>query len=136
MTSSVLMMIGGAITNALAFTGSNFLFNSLSSSEERKRHNLALEKLTYDRDIFNQTRLKRLDYINDKLKEQGRTEKTFQDVNLAMQAYYNLTRTLLDPLPPEPNLYDYLSEEDVNSIQAGGTYTPNFRIDWGRNFCL
>ena len=119
MTTVILMMIGSAITNALAFTGSNYLFSSLSNPEERKRHNLALEKLTYDTDIFNQTRLKRLDYINEKLKEQGHANKTFQDVDLAMQAYYDLTGTLLDPLPPEPNLYDYLGEEDVNSIQAG-----------------
>ena len=43
------MMIGGAVVNALAFTGSNYLFSTLSSSEERKRHNLAMEKLQHDR---------------------------------------------------------------------------------------
>ena len=40
------MMVGGALVNALAFTGSNYLFSSLSSSEERKRHNLAKNSST------------------------------------------------------------------------------------------
>ena len=51
------MMVGGALVNALAFTGSNYLFTSLSSSEERERHNRAMEKLEHDRDEWNQERL-------------------------------------------------------------------------------
>ena len=46
--ASTAMMIGGALVNALAFTGSNFLFGQLSKDHvdaERKRHDLALEKL-------------------------------------------------------------------------------------------
>ena len=41
-------MLGGALANALAFTGSSFLFSSLSKDnieKERKRHDLAIEKL-------------------------------------------------------------------------------------------
>ena len=41
------MMVGGALVNALAFTGSNFLFGQLSKDRvdaERKWHDLALEK--------------------------------------------------------------------------------------------
>jgi len=112
------MMIAGAVTNALAFTGSSFLFNSLGSSRERKRHDLALEKLTYDRDKWNQTRLERIDYINEKLKERDHAERTFQDVDLATRAYYDLTGVALDPLPSEPQLYDYLDEDQIKSIQA------------------
>ena len=45
---SVAMLIGGALANALAFTGSSYLFNSLSKDivdAERKRHSLAIEQL-------------------------------------------------------------------------------------------
>ena len=79
------MMIGGAVTNALAFTGSNYLFSSLSSSEERKRHNLATEKLEHDRDKWNQERLQRIDYINDQLKRQEHAERTFASVDDAIR---------------------------------------------------
>ena len=34
------MMIGGAVVNALAFTGSNYLFSTLSSSELNARETI------------------------------------------------------------------------------------------------
>ena len=43
-----LMLIGGALVNALAFSGSNFLFSMLRSkglNEERARHDKAVEQL-------------------------------------------------------------------------------------------
>ena len=42
------MLIGGALANALAFTGSSYLFHRLSADNidaERKRHNPAIEAL-------------------------------------------------------------------------------------------
>jgi hypothetical protein len=39
--ASIAMLVGGALVNALAFSGSNYLFSMLRSSgvdEERKRH--------------------------------------------------------------------------------------------------
>ena len=47
--ASVAMLIGGALANALAFTGSSNLFHRLSKESinaERKRHDLAIEKFT------------------------------------------------------------------------------------------
>ena len=41
-------LIGGALINALAFSGSNFLFSSLSKvsiDKERRRHEEAIEDL-------------------------------------------------------------------------------------------
>ena len=113
------MMIGGAVVNALAFTGSNYLFSTLSSSEERKRHDLALEKLQHDRDTWNQARLQRIDYINDQLKKQGHAERAFASADDAMKKYYELTGVLIDHPPPEPQLYDYLDEDQTKSIQNG-----------------
>ena len=45
---SVAMLIGGALANALAFTGSSYLLHRLSKDSidtERKRHDVAIEKL-------------------------------------------------------------------------------------------
>ena len=42
------MLIGGALANALVFTGSTYLFSRLSKDsidKERKRHDLAIEQL-------------------------------------------------------------------------------------------
>ena len=43
--ASVLFTIGGAVVNALAFSGTNFVFSRLGNrgAEESKRHDLALE---------------------------------------------------------------------------------------------
>ena len=46
--ASVAMLIGGALANALNFTGSSYLFHRLSVNSidaERARHNLAIEQL-------------------------------------------------------------------------------------------
>ena len=46
--ASVGFLIGGVLINALAFSGSNFFFSSLSKEsidKERKRHDKAIEDL-------------------------------------------------------------------------------------------
>ena len=59
--TSLLFTIGGAVVNALAFSGTNFVFSQLTDhgEEERKRHDLALEKLQRARDKWNEDRMKR-----------------------------------------------------------------------------
>ena len=61
--ASVLCIVGGAVVNALAFSGTNFVFSSLTDhgEEECKRHDLAFEKLQRTRDEWNKDRMKRLD---------------------------------------------------------------------------
>ena len=115
--AAIAMMVGGALTNALAFTGSNFLISSMASSAERKRHDLALEQLQRDRDEWNQARLQRIDFINEQLKKQDHSERTFEDVDEAMRQYYNITGIRLDALPEEPQLKDYLDEDQTESIE-------------------
>ena len=50
--ASLLFTVGGAVVNALAFSGTNFVFSRLvdHGEEECKRHDLALEKLQRARD--------------------------------------------------------------------------------------
>ena len=46
--TSIAMLIGGAFSNALAFTGSSYLFSRLSMDSidaERKRHDAEIEQL-------------------------------------------------------------------------------------------
>ena len=55
--------------NALAFSDTNFVFSRLTDhgEKERKRHDLALEKLQRARDEWNMDRIKRLYFINKRL---------------------------------------------------------------------
>ena len=71
----LLLSIGGVVVNALAFSGINFVFSRLTDhgEEERKRHDLALRKLQKARDEWNKDRMKRLDFINKRLREKNET---------------------------------------------------------------
>lgn len=108
--ASVALLIGGAIANAVAFTGSNYLFSKLSKGdtlEEQKRHNKAIEDLNTATAHWEQERQQRLDFINHKLKLQQHAVNTFQDVDSAMQEYYKVTGEQLPPMSKRPQLSDF-----------------------------
>ena len=108
--ASVAMLVGGALVNALAFSGSNYLFTILRSSgvdEERKRHDKAVEQLQAAQASWSRKRTERLDFINEELRRRGHAVETFRDVDAAMQEYAQVTGHNLDPLGPEPKLSDF-----------------------------
>ena len=111
MASAVAMMIGGAVVNALAFTGSNFLFSKLGknndSEAERERHDKAVEQLEAAQAAWSQKRTQRLDFINEEIQKEHHAEQTFDNVDQAMKQYYYITGKKLDPLPQETKLSDY-----------------------------
>ena len=74
--ASLLFTVGGAVVNALVFRGTNFVFSRLTDhgAEELKRHDLALKKLQRTRDEWNRDRMKRLDFMNKRLREKMRRE--------------------------------------------------------------
>ena len=113
--ASTAMLVGGALVNALAFSGSNYLFTILRSSgvdKERKRHDKAVEQLQAAQASWSRKRTERLDFINEELRRQGHAVKTFRDVDAAMQEYAQVTGHNLDPMGPEPQLADFYSPSD------------------------
>ena len=100
--ASIGFLIGGALVNGLAFTGSNYLFSSLSKEsidKERKRHDKAIEDLQRAQIEWAKKRQEQLDYINDQIMKQHKAEKGFADLNSAMQQYFIVTGRQLEPLP-------------------------------------
>ena len=95
--------------NALAFSGTNFVFSRLTNhgAEERKIHDLALEKLQRARDEWNRDRTKRLDFINKRLREKNEARTYINNVDEAMLEYYRVFAKKIKPLPPEPELSDF-----------------------------
>ena len=73
MASAVAMMIGGAVVNALAFTGGNFLFSKLGKTQnaeiERVRHDRAVGQLAAAQAAWSQKRMQRLDLLMSKCKK-------------------------------------------------------------------
>ena len=61
------MLIGGVSANALAFTGSSYLFHRLSANSidvERARHDLAIEQLQKAQVEWAHKQQQKIDFIN------------------------------------------------------------------------
>ena len=107
--ATLAMMAGGALVNALAFSGTNFIFGQLGDhgKAEMKRHNLAVERLSKAREEYSKERQQRLDFLNKTISQQRHAERTFGDLNAAMQEYHKVTGRQLPPLRDEPKLSDF-----------------------------
>ena len=120
MASAVAMMVGGAVVNALAFSGSNYLFSSMGkdgdAEAERERHDKAEEQLQKAQTEWSEKRTQRLDFINEQMKKEHHALKEFDDVEDAMNEYYYVTNKQLPELEPEPKLSDFYtpSEDQKN----------------------
>ena len=125
-------MIGGAVVNAVAFTGSGYLFNKLGQdkkrSEEYKRHNLALEKVSREKLEYEKYRMK----IAEELRDQGIALKDFKTLGEAMDQYRKVTGIELMSFKTYNSKYqganDDGDESDNNEIielvlVLGGVYT-------------
>ena len=100
------MLIRGALANALAFTGSSYLFHRLSKESidaERKRHDAAIESLQKAQIEWTQ----RIDFINNQLRLEHVAETKFTELNNAMKEYHEVFGHQLPPLPREPVLSDF-----------------------------
>ena len=91
--ATIAILIGGAIANAVAFVGGNALYDKFGrtdGSEERIRHDRAIEDLQKATSEWNQKRLETLDFINNKIREKSESRNTFDDVDRALD-FYNET---------------------------------------------
>ena len=92
--ASVAMLVGGALVNALAFSGSYYLFSLAHRSgieEECKHHDKVVEQIQAAQAEWSQKCTERLDWINEELCHQNDSVQTFWDVDSAMHKYYRVT---------------------------------------------
>ena len=107
---NVAMLIGGALANALAFTGSSYLFHRLSVDNidaKRARHDLSIEKLQKAQIEWTHARQQRINFINKQLRLEQKAETKFTELNDAMREYHEVFGHELPTLPREPVLSDF-----------------------------
>ena len=118
------MLIGGALANALAFTGSSYLFHRLSADNidaERKRHDLAIEKLQKAQIEWAHKHQEQIDFMNKQLRLERKAETTkFTELNEAMREYHEVFGHELPPLPREPVLSDFYTLTDEQHYRELG----------------
>ena len=83
---TLLSSLLGAGINATAFAGTILGFSMLrdDGEKEHKRYDLALKKLQRARDEWNKDRMKRLDFINKRLREKNEARTYINNVDEAM----------------------------------------------------
>ena len=121
--ASVAMLIRGALGNALAFTGSSYLFHRPSEDSidvERKRHDLVIEKLQAAQIEWAHKRQQRIDFINNQLRLERKAEVKFIELNDAMREYHEVFGQELPPLPQEPVLSDFYTPTDEQHYRELG----------------
>ena len=120
---SIAMLIRGALSNALVFTGSSYLFHRLSADNidaERKRHDLATEKLQKAQVKWAYKRQERIDFINKQLRLERKAETKFTELNEAMREYHVVFGHELPPLPQEPVLSDFYTPSNEQHYRELG----------------
>ena len=109
--------------NALAFTGSSYLFHTLSADNidaERKRHDAATEALKKAQIEWAHKRQQRIDFINKQLRLERKAETKFTELKDAMREYHEVFGHELPPLPQEPVLSDlYTPTDEKHSRELG-----------------
>ena len=112
---SLAMLIRGALVNALAFTGSSYLFRRLSADNidtERKRHDAAIEALQKAQMEWTHKRQQRIDFINNQLRLEHTAETKFTELNDTLREYHEVFGHELPPLPREPVLSNFYTQTD------------------------
>ena len=117
------MLTGGALANALAFTGSSYLFHRLSADNidaKRKRHDAAIEALQKAQIEWTHKRQQRIDFYNNQLRLQRKAETKFTELNNAMREYHEVFDHELPQLPRELVISDFYSPTDEQHYRELG----------------
>ena len=118
--ASLLALAGGALINAVAFSGTNYMFHNLSSSdEERHSHNLKIEIFQKDHNAWIEKRQNNID-AEQKRKRAARTaEDHMRELDASMREYARAWETA----NPEPKFYQYYHpSEDHKKKDYLGTF--------------
>ena len=103
--ASIALMIGGAIINATTFVGGSYLAKYLSGSsdsdEEKKRHDLAVEKYQKEYEEYEENRAKLNDWImtNDRIKDEAK--ENFKNTDYALKLYNKIYQDDLSLREPQ-----------------------------------
>ena len=108
-------MIRGAIINATTFVGGSYLAKypsgSSDSDEEKKRHDLAVEKYQKKYEEYEENRAKLKDWImtNDRIKDEAK--ENFKNTDYALKLYNKIHQDDLSLREPQFSDFDQPSAQ-------------------------
>ena len=117
--ASIAMVIGGAVLNAAAFTGGNYLAkflagdNEKAASDEKTRHDKALEAYESAMAKYTRERTQILDWINTNQEIKEHAQKNFTNTDYAFKLYNQTHHDQRLTLPKEPNFSDMYQPSEL-----------------------
>ena len=110
----------GAALNAGLFIGGSYLAKALDDdgsaedlAEERERRAKAIEHTREAQAEYAREHQERLDFINNRLRQENEARRYINDMDEAMKRYYLVTKEHLDPLPPRPELSGFYQPSEA-----------------------
>ena len=119
--ASIAIMVGGAVLNAAAFIGGNYLAKALgggdkAAQEERVRHDKALEAYQAAYAKYSRDRTKLLDWIQTNAQIKAEAKQNFTNTDYAFKLYNQAHPDEQMTPPKEPKFSDFYqpSEQQKN----------------------
>ena len=116
--ASIAMMIGGAVLNAAAFTGGNYLAryiagdNGKAALEEEIRHDKALEAYNTAMEKYTQERTQLLDWILDR-EIKAQADQNFTNTDYAFKLYNQVHPDYKLTQPTKPRFSDMYQPSEL-----------------------
>ena len=101
--ASILFTVGGAVVNALAFSGTNFVFIRLTD---------------HGAEELNRDLMKRLDFMSKNLGEKNEARTYISNVDEAMLEQCRVFARKIRPVPPEPELLDFYHPSELQKMMS------------------
>ena len=100
----------GGLFNAVAFAGAGFLFSKLNHTgyeKEIQRHNLAMEKLSRDKEIWYEKQMKRKEKIEKLRQESSDANADINQTNKSLENLAKIQNEFQNEEEKEPQLENY-----------------------------
>ena len=102
--------VAGGLFNAFAFAGAGFLFKTFDKNgyaEEAKRHNLAMENLTSEREGYLEEITNRRNRLAQLREEISNASRDMKSTNQSLELISRINKLKHEPLPRKPHLSNH-----------------------------
>ena len=117
--ASIAMIIGGAVLNAAAFTGGNYLAKYIAGDsgqaalDEKTRHDKAIEAYDAAMDEYNRERTQLLDWVETNREIKAQANQNFTNTDYAFKLYNQAHPDYKLSMPTEPKFSDMYQPSEL-----------------------
>ena len=121
MAGAVVAVVATAVVNAVAFSGSNYIFSHFdktAASDDARKRQEAIDKYNRERDAYNENLRLRNEFLNSRKQQEADSEKTFSDVTSDLSEYYKISGLSDEYFDNKPK-FDYKPSDVQAELELG-----------------